>query len=299
MGLAIGDGEQAGSGLSRSTYPGTFHALLWRGNASSVVDLHPIGFDGSGINATSGGVQVGWGQHDDNTHHALKWSGSASSVVDLHPSGLFRYSEALGVSGDQVVGRGEVPDIHALLWTSQGVVDLNPSGFATSVAVATDGAHQVGSGTPPPCCNGHALMWFGTANSVVDLHPVSGYSGSSAFGVNGGQQVGEGTAGTLSHALLWTGSAQSVIDLHPSGYRETSAVAVSAGRQVGYGTLPDGSTRHALIWNGTADGVVDLHAFLPAGFVRSEAYGIDVSGNVIGIAAGADGRSHAILWVAQ
>jgi hypothetical protein len=297
-GYGIGDGEQAGAGESLSTH--TFHALLWRGSASSVVDLHPTGlFDGSAVNATSGGMQVGWGQHDDNTHHALKWAGSATSVVDLHPSGLFRYSEALGISGDQIVGWGEVPDAHALLWTRQGVVDLNPSGFSGSVAVATDGAQQVGNGTPPPCCNAHALLWLGSANSVVDLHPVSGYSSSGAYGVNGGQQVGEGWVGTLRHALLWTGSAQSVVDLHSSRFRETSAVGVAGGRQVGYGILADGSTRHALLWNGTPESVVDLHAFLPTGFARSEAVGIDASGNIIGSAADASGTSHAILWTRQ
>jgi hypothetical protein len=287
FGSGISDGEQAGSGEF-----GRRHALLWRGSASSVVDLHPGGFwDGSGINATSGGMQVGWGQADDHDHHALKWAGSASSVVDLHPAG-FRYSEALGISGDQVVGFGEVPNTHALLWTSRGVVDLHPSGFTWSVARATDGAQQVGGG------DGHALLWMGSANSVVDLHPA-GYTGSHARGVSGGQQVGEGGVGSLRHALLWTGSAQSVVDLHPSGFRETGATAVAAGRQVGWGITADGST-HALLWNGTADSVVDLHAFLPPGFSNSQAAGIDASGNVIGNARVIGIYfGHAILWVRQ
>jgi len=285
-GSGIGDGEQVG-GIGR--------ARLWRGSASSVVDLHPGGFwDGSGANAASGGIQVGWGQHDDNTTHALKWTGSASSVVDIHPDGLVRYSWAKGVSGGQIVGYGEVPYWHALLWTSDGVVDLNPSGATTCIAQATDGAQQVGG------C-GHAMLWRGTADSAVDLHPISGYSASTAYGVNGPQQVGAGWVGSLTHALLWSGTAQSAVDLHPKGFRESVAVAVAGGWQVGRGIGDDGST-HALLWNGTADSVVDLHVFVPAGFRNSEASGIDASGNIIGTAyqySLYDGNAHAILWVPQ
>jgi len=294
IGSAIGDGEQAGESTTPSTCPTNHHAVLWRGSASSVVDLHPHGWSRSRVYATSGGIQVGSAEYDDNRHHALKWTGSASSVVDLDPTGLFGYSDALGVSGDQIVGWGAN---HALLWTSGGVVDLHPNGYGSSAAWATDGAQQVGDGWSNGDHKTHALLWKGSANSVVDLHP-NGYCFSLAFGVSGGQQVGVGSCDDLGrfyggHALLWTGSAQSVVDLHPNGFSDSVAKAVAAGRQVGWGTTADGST-HALLWNGTADGAVDLHAFLPAGFRNSQANGIDASGNIIGTADG-----HAILWRRQ
>ena len=296
-GAGIGDGQQVGIGYSLSTH--TSHPLLWRGSASSVVDLYTDRWVlGASAAATNGGMQAGWGTPDDNSRHALKWTGSVSSVVDLHPSG-FGFSSALGISGDQVVGFGEVPYRHALLWTSRGVVDLNPTGFANSQANATDGASQVGDGTSIAANGYHALLWTGSADSVVDLHPGGDYSGSAAYGVSGGQQVGEGTVRKLTHALLWAGSAQSVVDLHPNRFHETIALAVAAGRQVGSGTLCDGSTRHALVWNGTAESVVDLHVFLPPGFTWSGASGVDASGNIIGTAGDTHGMSHAILWVPQ
>jgi hypothetical protein len=183
-------------------------------------------------------------------------------------------------------------------------VDLNPGGFAGSLGIATDGGQQVGYGARTggvglaPSNGNHALLWSGTAESLVDLHPVSGYDITSANGVGGGQQVGWGGAYGSEHALLWTGSAQSVVDLHPSGFSRTVARAVAAGQQVGWGTTDDGLT-HALLWNGTADSVVDLHVFLPAGFTRSGASGIDASGNIIGGAVDAQGVGHAILWVRQ
>jgi hypothetical protein len=295
-GSGIGGGQQVGADIFS-------HALLWRGTASSVVDLHPNGFFMSRAFATSGGVQVGSGSWpfglspttNPETRHALKWTGSADSVVDLDPTGV--YSEARGISGDQIVGYGLTPaGVHAFMWTSGGVLDLNPSGFQQSFAFATDGVQQVGDGTPPAGGRNHALLWTGSADSAVDLHPLSPayMMGSEAWGVSGGQQVGAGGDIGSRHALLWTGSAQSVVDLHISGFQETVAQAVAAGRQVGWGSKFFGGTKHALLWNGTAQSVVDLHTFLPAGAVNSQAFGIDASGNVIGSADG-----HAILWVRQ
>lgn len=298
IGWGIGDGEQAGQSEISNTRPGPVHALLWRGTALSVVDLHPSGFTQSAARATSGGVQTGWGNAPQG-RHALKWLGSAASVVDLHPSG-FVSSEAFSVSGDHIVGAGfvQLDTPHALLWTSGGVVDLHPSGFTTSSANGTDGTQQVGSGSNPNGGMGatnHALLWRGTGASVVDLHPATGYFSTNAFAVSGGQQVGEGFIGSNAHALLWMGSAQSVVDLNPSGFFDSHALGVAAGRQVGYGVMSGTGATHALLWNGgTADSVVDLHAFLPAGFAHSEAHGIDASGNIIGAADG-----HAILWVPQ
>ena len=139
-GWGIGDGEQVGDCLCGQF--GTERALLWRGSASSLVNLHPDGFTASSGSATSGGVQIGFGRIGGHTH-ALKWAGSANSVVDLHPTG-FDSSEAVGISGDQIAGFGRIGDEpHALLWTSRGVVDLHPRGFSGSIAFATDGSKLV------------------------------------------------------------------------------------------------------------------------------------------------------------
>jgi len=311
-GRAIGDGEQAGGSCSGHTTC-TSHALLWRGSASTIVDLQPDGFIASVAVATSGGVQVGAGQTTSGRTHALKWAGSAGSVVDLDPTGF--WSTAQSIAGGQIVGSGQKTNVgptHALLWINHLVVDLHPSGYSESFAMATDGAQQVGGGHPVSLGSGysHALLWAGNAESVVDLHPLGGnFVSSNSAGVSGGQQVGVGiytsdgqpviNGLSRAHALLWRGSSQSVVDLHPGGFSESGAAAVAADRQVGFGITADG-LQHALVWNGTADSVVDLHVFLPPGFSRSFASGIDASGNVVGWAevTGTE-ETHAILWVRQ
>jgi hypothetical protein len=95
----------------------------------------------------------------------------------------------------------------------------------------------------------HALLWTGSADSVVDLNP-SGFTASEAYGVSGGQQVGVGTIGGQEHALLWMGSADSVVDLHtflPPQFTSSIAHGIDAdGNIVGYASGPDGNN-HAFL----------------------------------------------------
>jgi hypothetical protein len=294
VGYAIGGGEQVGVAFNLLE-----RALLWRGSASTLVDLQPDGFTDSRAVATSGGVQVGSGSVDYGySRHALKWAGTASSVVDLDPTARWpeSWSEALGISGDQIVGYRWTRDgsYRAVVWTNNGVISLHPSGFSYSSAQATDGTQQVGVGWKIDATGyNHALLWVGSADSVVDLHP-SGYYSSNASGVGDGQQVGYADSRGSRRALLWSGSASSVVNLHVPGFLETVAVAVASGRQVGWGAIAYEGPRRALLWKGTAESVVDLHSFLPPGTYSSQASGIDASGNVVGTA---DGR--AVLWVRQ
>src|SRR5262249_27124221 len=79
----------------------------------------------------------------------------------------------------------------------------------------------------------HAMLWTGTADSAVDLHPTNLlYSGqpmfySDAFYTDGSHQVGDGAVSRsfnsfsqsydyTTHALLWSGNAATAIDLHPT-----------------------------------------------------------------------------------
>jgi hypothetical protein len=173
-------------------------------------------------------------------------------------------------------------------------IDLHPSGFAASFGSGVGDGQQAGYGAGPMTGNEkHALLWSGTADSVVDLHP-NGFTSSQASGASGGQQAGYGVVGGASRALLWTGTADSVVDLNPSGF-VSAAWAVGGGQQAGEGAGPmTGNQQHALLWSCSADSVVDLHAFLPPGCNSSFAFGIDVDGTVVGQAARPEW--HAFLW---
>jgi hypothetical protein len=233
------------------------------------VDLNPAGFMSSRAFNLSDNQQVGAGIRTGADPffdvHALLWSGSAASAVDLHPHG-FRYTEAHGVSAGYQVGVG---------W-----------GPATSTPDFPGGAD-------------HALLWNGSAASVVDLHPSSGFFESAAIDVWHGQQVGFGPVGAgplgPSHALLWAGSSESAIDLNPDWLTFSEAYAVSDGQQVGIGYGPGTDNAiSALLWSGSADSAIDLN---PTGFLQS--FAIDVSD---GLQAGygwnpaTGSHNHALVW---
>jgi uncharacterized membrane protein len=255
--LGASSTQQIGHGYTLPNTGG--HALLWSGSAESVVDLHPEGFElsfGWGISENS---QVGYGFATEQfKEHALLWHGSAASVVDLHPEG-FLNSLALGVHGASQVGGGNG---HALLWhgSAASVVDLHPTGFLHSIARAVHGSIQVGEGfiqvgeAPNGHLDQHALLWQGSAESVVDLHPA-GYMNSRAYGASSAGQVGQGSVDVArGHALVWQGNAASAIDLHEplaEAYPflvDSMAIGISEnGSIVGYAT-DERYMAYAVLW---------------------------------------------------
>jgi hypothetical protein len=210
--------------------------------------------------------------------------------------------DTASASSGQVVGTSGTIAMtgmqHAILWNGSGEpVDLTPTASGSNGASATDGAHQVGQ------AGGHAMLWSGTPESAVDLHPtgLSEFTYSIANGVHGDQQVGDGIAINTNqtinfyHALLWNGSAGSVVDLNPASFDDSAAVATDGIYQVGYGAGSGTSGNgHALLWNGTANSAIDLNP-TNLGYASSGAFGV---GGVqqVGTGARADGSGSALLW---
>jgi hypothetical protein len=269
--------------------------------------IGPMGYTDTTATGISGSSVVGLGNPTPETLGAFLLDRATSSIIDLNPIGWDAQPNA--VSGEFQVGHGAGPTTgfatHALLWhgTAASMVDLNPTGFSNSWAYGVSGNNQVGAGwgdattIPPRGPVSHALLWHGTADSVVDLHPA-GYTGSQANAVFEDKVVGFGfgSPGGLWHALLWHGAADSVVDLHPAQYPQTFASDLSQDSQVGTGvfsSLPGGE-RHALLWHGTAASVIDLHSF---GFTQTGANA--VAGNLqvgFGLGAATGGQQHALLW---
>ena len=199
---------------------------------------------------------------------------------DVTPPGPVAGKLTGATSGKQVGGGS---DGHAYLLNGSALTatDLHPSGWFNSMAMSTDDTQQCGYGYSALTGGNHALLWWGSAATVVDLHNL--FTFSYCTGNHNGQQVGFGERPvyfmTTQHALLWTGSAASVVDLHPAAYSYSKAMGVHDGQQVGYGSglpypalttdsLGYHTTSHALLWTGSAASAVDLN---PVFFDASEA----------------------------
>jgi hypothetical protein len=97
------------------------------------------------------------------------------------------------------------------------LVDLNPEGFDISACWGNSGNRQVGAGHGPASQGkAHALLWFGTAASVVDLHQFlsSDYDESVAVGVDSSGKI-IGYAYNVftgrAHAIMWIPVCQPVV----------------------------------------------------------------------------------------
>ncbi len=169
---------------------GYSHAVMLRGNALTAVDLHPVNYYYSMATCADDFQQGGWGYSlTGGGMHALVWTGSSSAYADLNPSG-YMFSACLGVYNGEQVGYAQ-----------------NQSYFVTA---------------------SHAMCWYGTAASCVDLHPAWIYPFSRALGCGYGEEVGyvssfaypDGDSSgyhTTSRAVRWAGTAASAVDLHPAG----------------------------------------------------------------------------------
>ena len=256
MATSTDDVDQCGYGYNGNG----MHAMKWSGSAATFVDL-AAAYNNTYCTGTHGGQQVGYGEtfiYAVSIQRATLWTGSLGSIVTLHPGNLsYAYSKALGVRNGQQVGymstgaysmadNNAFIGSHAVLWTGTAAsyVDLNPIGYDSSQALATNGTQQGGWGHVALGTSVHAMLWSGTPDNGVDLHPA-GFSDSRITALAATQQVGD----------AWVGAAYQA-----------------------------GSVRHAMVWSGTAASAIDLNQYLPTGYTNAVATGIDANGNVVGYA---------------
>jgi uncharacterized repeat protein (TIGR03803 family) len=200
-------------------------AVCWTGTAASAVNLNPTGATSSQVLATAGDYYQAGSAVFSGITKAEIWNGTAASAVTLHPSGALR-SEALGVTT-------------YLNETTYKQVDIGD--YTTSAGAV------------------HACLWQGTASSMVDLHPSSGYTSTTAVAVNA-----------------------------------TTFSTTYQGTAVGFGTTTGGTTV-VLLWNNTSNAAINLSTYLPNGTTSSRATGIDpADGSIVGVAT-INGSNHAFV----
>ena len=190
---------------------------------------------------------------------------------------------------------------HATIWsgTAASAVDIHPAAYLNSTINGASGNYQVGEASGVNTTgNNHAILWNGTAASAVDLHPATGFTTSTATGVDGTLQVGWGAPQSgglsLSHAILWHGTAASAVDLNPPGYLHSFAEDVYGNIQAGWAQADVISSMRAFTWTGTAASGTDV---TPPSFTSASIRGMWQT-NMVGSGAGTPtgNQTHALLW---
>lgn len=329
---AISVGQAAGL-VSTTTTAYTGHAALL--TDAGPVDLHPALLDDPVLGATgrsnitgyAGNLQVGWGAGSvtGNRAAAMTWHDTAASASFLSLPFASYTSQALKTDGVQIVGSATpyikdgtaVGPVRAMVWDAATgtATDLGDGGNGAQ-ALGVGGGQQVGyvlKGTF------NAALWTGSSRSLLVINPKNA-TGSVANGTDGTRQVGYATYSVrvrteapkgskdmlINYATVWSGTVESAQIIHPypsnatTSFLHSYATAVSGSTIVGYATDPSvsGGTPayyHAIVWDASLQSI-DLNAFLPPGFVGSQAFAVDEYGNIAGVMTAADGQRHAVIW---
>ncbi len=200
--------------FNRSTARSTFvaavlslPALATAGPVYTVTQLDspstvPIGEHVTSANGISNGTIAGY-YADINIRsfapHAIAWVGTQHDRVILPTPGKIdsiATSTFNNTAGGYAIGGYTVNNsvdsdyFHAALWTNHGstFTDLNPAGFEFSEVNGVSANTQVGVGNLSTDQSTHALLWKGSASSVVDLNGSN--DGSIAYAADQTHQVG-------------------------------------------------------------------------------------------------------------
>lgn len=182
------------------------------------------------------------------------------SVQELAGNG-FGNSIANGIAGGSVGN-------HATLWTSGGIVDLNPEGAEVSGILECFGSFSAGFAGAGQ--DQYPIVWDGLKPNALSV-PFQFVLGR-AVATDGAQVVGNAydfdveTGVGKGHALLWDLSTQNVVDLG----KDVQAFGIGGGMQVGVRFGSKGSM--AGYWTGNRNSFINLH---PRGYDASVASDTD------------------------
>jgi hypothetical protein len=265
----------------------------------------------SGLTPTANVMPCCWngtqpvGVQFTGANRAGTWNGTADSWADLTPPGAVS-SVAYAANGGQIVGSATIGSlVRGGYWTGGATswVDLTLAGSVDTVVAGVyvnpidnlAQGQQVGYACIQPSENCHALIWRGTAGSVVDVTPGVGTT-AGLIGTDGTYQVGFVMINGAAHTGFWKGTSGSWVDVHPAGATESWPYAMDGNppfESVGYAMF--NNAQHAGYWvseyGGAAGTWVDLN---PSSASGSAAMGSDADLQV-GWAM-MNGITHASLW---
>lgn len=279
------------------------HPVVWDTDTYTSQDLTPGDSIGGAILDVEGDLLGGWFWRIYSCppwtcgwQSAAFWTAPNYVFAEASHSSGAEYDYVYGTDGVHLVGMLAYEysdgfyDFKAHMWTADNHgISLHFADALDTAAVAVEGDRQYGWYYPTTAAV-RAVMWSGTADSHVDIHPT-GYASSSIDGAGDGQVVGEAD----SDAGLWVAAPAAFRSLHPAGAGQSSALAVRQGVQVG------GVDGRAALWVGSPDTYVDLGLFVSVEFTSSSAQDLAIAADgtitVVGYGYNATaGRNEALVW---
>jgi probable HAF family extracellular repeat protein len=228
---------------------------------------------------------VGFSMDADGVVRAFRYATAAGvRPLDL-TAGFVSSAFAINASG-QIAGYAGSTAYHAFRYTEgAGMIDLGTLGGFESLGYGINDAGQVTGCSWTADVTKHAFVWDG-ANPMQDLGTLGG-SQSCGVSINRtGQVAGWSLTGgdVTFHAFLYEPGFD-LRDLGTLGGDSAATAVNDDGTVVGWSATASGE-HHAFVFTG-ADGLVDLNDRIDPGlgWVLHEAYGINASGQIVGVGA--------------
>ena len=252
--------------VAGSTYVnGNFHAFLY--SSGNMVDLGTLpGFPASyaaGIN--SSGQAVGASVDNVSTFNSQAFLYSGGTMTSLGTLlGTFSYARDINDLGQIVGGSGTGVNSHAFLYSGGAVTDLGTLGGVESSGTGINNHGQICGWSGIATQSQHAFLYSG--GTMMDIGTLRGNTFSAAVDINdSGQVTGYSGGCTVNQvAYLQTGR------VNCQGRGALHAFLYSGGRMIDLGTLPSGA--------------------------RSQGFGINNDGSVVGFSSGIRFARHAFLY---
>jgi probable HAF family extracellular repeat protein len=266
-----------------------------------MTDLNPSGptiYDTIATSINAVGSVVGWGYNPSGSEPtAYIWQGGAQVQLAASDRAL-----AINDAGQIVGQRG--------LYSSGSLTSLSLSDTSAGFGQAINATGQIaGYGFLNSGLN-HAFLWTpsipnGTDLTALDLGALPGQA-SIAYGINNATASHSAqVVGDFGGAFLWD-SVSGINDpgpMPPNGAWPVGFGVNDASVIVGQYQFPDVNGNwayHAFVWD-SSHGVRDLNILLPAnsGWTLQTAYGINASGQIVGVGVNSHGHVRGFLLTPQ
>jgi probable HAF family extracellular repeat protein len=266
-------------------------ATLWSASGATLLGTPEFGIKTRALAINNFGQVAGYSQSSVGIRATI-WDGASTTYLDTGaPIGTQTHAFAINNFG-QVAGdsfNASDSTLHAVVWNGTTTNELGSLGGSISQAFGINSSGQVVGLSDTADNSGinladHATLWDG--NAVIDLDPFGAHSQANAIN-DFSQIVGwSSTSVGNRHATLWNGTTMTELGLLGGDTSEAHSIN-NAGLVAGFSSISDNGEIHATLWeNGT---VTDLNSFLDidavnAGWVLTQANGINDNGSIVGIA---------------
>lgn len=257
----------------------TYQAFLWQGSdPSGLVLLNPLPGDVASVAKmdNAAGTSVGYSTSGADLSTPVTWQGgSLAAALPLNSGFTSGTALAINSAGDIAGVEYSATGHSIVIWKNRSPeqIGANPGSSGDTPYAINDSDAVAGVAAITTAAGGSSEGFSYQNGALMLLAPLTGDSGSGAFGINDAGQVVGYSLGSSEHAALWQDGQVTNLGSLAAGDQSYAYAIDNAGIVVGYDFNPQG--QQAVIW---VDGVIySLDSLIPnsSGWLLQTARSVD------------------------